>query len=204
MSVVLGQATVSGSKVNFTPPEGGFGGILAVRLGNYTGDVIVLTNINSDSPGQEYLLPFQQNVYHIENVRNPPTAVGIALGANFATASLLVEWSTDPLHDFPGTYPTSLTQAGVLSTAASAWSVNELAVPNSATTVTIPANSLRTSLTVFVDGANAVEFSNVDSGWGTNPQIAAGTGRTIDTTAAVFFRHTGATASSVQWFDTHY
>ena len=201
--IVLGVATVAGNNVTITPPEGGFGGILGARLSNYTGDVLIVTNINSDAPGQEYLLPFQQNVYKVENVRQPPKVTGQQLGSSFPTASLLVEWSTDPLTDFPGTYPVALTQAGLYGVASPAWDVHEVAVPTGSTT-TIPANSLRTSLTVYNDGSQPIEWSNVDSGWGSNAQIAAGSGRTVDTTAAIYLRSTAAGASSVQYYETHY
>jgi hypothetical protein len=204
VSIVLGKATLTGNAVTLSPPEGGFGGITAARITNYTGDVIIITNISSDSPGQEYLMPFQQNVYHIENVRTPPTAAGVQLGAAFATATLLVEWSNDPLKDFPGTYPTALTQAGIISSAAPKFNVAEVAIPADAATHTIPANPARTGLSFIVDGANAVEWNDVDSGWGTNPQAASGTGRTVDTASAVYFRATGGVASSVQYWETTY
>lgn len=203
MSLVLGKAVLAGNAVTLSPPEGGFGGITAVRLTNYTGDVLILTNISSDSPGQEYLMPFQQNVYHIENVRTPPQVVGQQLAAAFATATLLVEWSNDPLKDFPGTYPTALTQAGIISSAAPKFNVAAVAIPNDAATHTIPANGARTSMSFFVDGANAVEWNDADSGWGTNPQVQVGSGRTVDTTQAVYLRAVGG-ATSVQYWETAY
>ena len=199
----LGTVIVQGGQVIIQPPEGGFGGVKGVRLSNYTGDVIILTNVNSEEPGQEYLLPFQQNVYHIENVRTPPRALGQSLGSSFPTATLLAEWSTEPLTDFPGTYPVALTQAGILGAASPKFNVVELAVPTGSTTI-VPANPLRTSLTIFNDGSQAIEWNEADSGWGSNPQIAAGSGRTVDTTAAVYLRATAAGASSVQYYETTY
>jgi hypothetical protein len=204
VALVLGKATLVGNAVTLSPPEGGFGGVTAVRLTNYTGDVLIITNISSDAPGQEYLMPFQQNVYHIENVRTPPQVVGQQLGATFATATLLVEWSNDPLKDFPGTYPTALTQAGIISSAAPKFNVAELAIPGDSATHSIPANGARTGLSFVGDGTNAVEWNDADTGWGTNPQVAAGTGRTVDTASAVYFRAIGAAASSVQYWETTY
>ena len=195
--IVLGTATVQGNAVVITPPEGGFGGIKAVRLSNYTSDALILTNISSDSPGQEYLMPFQQSVYHIENVRTPPKVVGVTLGSSFSTASLLIEWSTEPLTDFPGTYPTAISQAPINPTTAT----DGVVVMGASATGQIPA-SARLSTTFYNVGPGVVYWS-VNSGTTLGPTTSAslpvGSGVTIDGGGIVYLK-ADSSGASVSYF----
>ncbi len=203
MTILIGSARTVNGQVTITPPAGHSGSIHAVRLSNYSGELLILTNMYSERPGREYLVPFQQMVYQIFNFQEVPTIVGILLGTAFDTARLLVEWSTEPLADFPGRYPVDLTQADLsgIGGAAPSWEVFELPVPNDAASHSIPAQITRSSLTFFNDGAVNVAYRAVDTGWGVNdPVILPGSGRTVNTTAAVFFRSLGA--GSIQWFAT--
>jgi hypothetical protein len=198
MSIVLGAAVLTGNAVTITPPEGGFGGVTAVRLSNYTGDALIVTNINSESPGQEYLLPFQQNVYHIENVRTPPKVVAQVLGSGFPTQSLLVEWSNDPLQDFPGTYPASITQAPINPANTQDGVVVMAANANGQ----IPASTSRLSTTFFNTGPGVVFWSTKSTtvlGAATSAQLPVGAGVTLDGGAVVFML-ADASGASVSWF----
>lgn len=206
MAVVLGQAVQQGSAVVITPPEGGFGGIEAVRLSNYTSDALILTNIDTDRPGQEYLLPFQQNVYRQKNVRQAPQIEAVILGNDFQTSSVLVEWSTEPLADFPGTYPVELTPALTSGVAAPAWENHGLHVLDDGTTYSIPAEPRRVSLTIINHGPAPVQLSHADNSWPHPHKVmAVGEGRTIDTTAVVYFRvQPGDGDVWVEWMETRY
>lgn len=195
--IVLGTAVVRGNVVSITPPEGGFGGIKAARLSNYTGDVLILTNISSDSPGQEYLMPFQQSVYHIENVRTPPKVVGVTLGSTFSTASLLIEWSTEPLIDFPGTYPVGIAQAPINPTIAT----DGVVVMAASATGQIPAGP-RLQTTFYNTGPGVVYWS-VNSatvlGPTTSASLPLGAGITLDGGVVVYLK-ADSSGASVSYF----
>lgn len=109
MSIFLGEATQQGTSFTITPPRG-FNGVEAVRLTNYTGEVLILSNISGVGQNDEYLMPLQQMVYHTANVSNVPQVKGTLLGNPFLTSALFVEWSDDAEQDFIGTYPVTLSQ----------------------------------------------------------------------------------------------
>ncbi len=144
MTIRLGQATVNGSTVQIKAP-GGLGTFQAVRLTNYTSVILIINGIDSDDPGsQEYLLPLQQNVYRTNNVSNIPTVTGLVTGGVEQLATVLVEWSDNPLRDFPGVYPTAIG----LPTSTPAFSTGTTFVENAAQVYTIPANPLRARLVI--------------------------------------------------------
>lgn len=197
--IVLGSATVEGSDVVIDPPVGQFGGVKAVRLTNYSPDAIKLGNVTGkNAGGQEYLMPFQQNVYGIESVRNPPTALGVVLGSGFNTESLFVEWSTEPEIDFPGTYPTALTQAPIVPAASTADGVVVMAAGANGQ---IPAQN-GTDLTFYNNGTGVVYWSRDSStvlGAGTSAQLAVGSGVTVGAGNIVYLK-ADASGASVSWF----
>ena len=203
MSIILG---VVDNNFHIIPPAGGFGGIKACRLSNYTGDALVITNINPDYPGQEYLLPFQQSVYQIENIRQPPSLSAYVLGQDFSTSNVLVEWSTEPLIDFPGTYPANLTQAFLASAGAPAFEVHTLAVPDDGATHEIPAEARRISLSFINNGTVDLRYAAFDSGWTGRPILPVGDARTVDTVQAVYFRVATPMGGDgqVQWLMTRF
>lgn len=188
MTIRIGQATVLGDQVLLAAP-GGFNTFKALRLSNFTGDAIIVRNISGTSIGEEYLLPSQSMVYHTDNVSTIPTLQGLNLGLTTVSA-VLVEWSDDPLNDFIGTYPTSITLPVVGTTA----SVSLVSLPAPGTTFTIAAQPLRVSLTVINESptvgvnAGAIEWSSVNSGWGSNPRIIVQGGRTTSGNNALYFR----------------
>lgn len=110
--IVVGTATVNSStgKVDLVAPLG-FGTARGVRLSNFTGDTITLTNIAGTSQSQEYLAPQTQMVYSTTNIGATPTAVGTSYSSDQIASNLLIEWSTDPDSDFIGTYPAALPAA---------------------------------------------------------------------------------------------
>jgi hypothetical protein len=112
MAIFLGSAEFDqqGNTFLIQPPTG-FGSVEAVRISNYTGDALILTNIVGEGSDQQYLMPFQQMVYPFENVRAIPTMTGLQFGDGINTEAVLIEWSSDPDSDFPGTYPVTLTEA---------------------------------------------------------------------------------------------
>lgn len=107
--IVVGTAVVNAStgKVELIAPMG-FGTARGVRLSNFTGDTLILTDISGTSQSQEYLAPQTQMVYPTANVGNTPFVLGYSYPPSQVAANLLVEWSTDPDADFIGTYPASL------------------------------------------------------------------------------------------------
>lgn len=107
--IVVGTAVVNPSteQVELRAPMG-FGTARGVRLSNFTGDSITLTNISGVDQSQEYLAPQTQMVYPTANVGAVPTAVGVSYPPDQIAQNILVEWSTDPDADFLGTYPAAL------------------------------------------------------------------------------------------------
>lgn len=109
--ILLGTNTIVGNVLQLKPPLG-FGGGRGVRLTNLSTDVVVLTNVSGTDQSQEYLLPRQTMVYQSANVSGTPTAYGLTLPIATVAASFYSEWSTDPLTDFVGTYPSSVRSGG--------------------------------------------------------------------------------------------
>lgn len=107
--IIIGTAVVSanGQYVTFPSPAG-FNTVLAVRIANYSGDSVQLSNIHSVQQGQELLQPQQQMVYVSPNLSAIPKAVGLTYPPAQIAAGLQVEWSTDPDSDFIGQYPVAL------------------------------------------------------------------------------------------------
>lgn len=204
MAIVLGAVD---DNFNIIPPQGGFGGIDGCRIANYTGDALIITNIDTERPGQQYLMPFQQMVYRIENLRQPPSIDALILGRDFSTSQVLVEWSTEALNDFAGVYPVDLTQAALTAgLAAPQWGTHTLTVADDGATHTIPADTKRVSLTLINRGTKNVQLSAWDSGWPhPNRFIAPGEGRAIPTLAAVYTRVAAGDGDQiVEWFETRY
>jgi hypothetical protein len=197
MTIRLGESTVSGTNVELKAP-GGFGTFQAIRLTNYTANVLIITGIDSDDPGsQEYLLPLQQNVYRTNNVGNIPKVTGINLGALTAVPTVLVEWSDNPLKDFPGIYPTAIG----IGVATPSVNIVRVALSLAFTTYVIPGNPFRKRISIFnacdyvaatdytipgVDGR--AEWTATNTGWGSVPLIPQGCERIIETTAPLYFR----------------
>lgn len=195
--IILGTAAVVGSKVQINFPTG-FGGIQAVRLTNYTADVIVLQDITGAGDGsQEYLMPFQTSVYESVSTRTPPTAYGQTLGTGFATSQLFVEWSTDPTADFPGTYPSALTEAPL----APSNSTDGVIVLAANATGSIPAGN-RLSTTFYNNGAGVVYWSTNSAtvlGPTTSASLASGAGITLSGGVTVHLK-ADASGASVSYF----
>lgn len=186
MAVVLGDAQLQGSVVNISPPEGAFGGIEAVRLSNYTGAALILTDIDAEQPGQQYLMPFQQMVYKIQNFRQPPKITALFLGSDFDTETLLVEWSTSALADFPGVYPCTLTQADISAPDAPDIARVTLRHLNGVDTEIVTANARRHSVTVVNAGTTGILWNSKDD-FTDQPTIAPGSGRTMEYKGALYF-----------------
>ena len=200
MTIRLGSAVLSGTSVTIQPPSG-FNAVGAVRLTNYTGEVLTLDNITGEDPSLEYLMPLQQMVYHTKNVSKVPVILGLVLGAGFPLAQLFVEWSDNPLEDFPGTYPAQITQVDAFATALK---TATLALPLVGTTYSIAADPQRDSLTIVNAGSTDVEWHQSDAGWGTNPVIVPTSGRSVGSGSspfkgAVYFR-THAVNGLLEWF----
>ncbi len=201
--IVIGSATISAdqSKVTINSP-GGFGAYRGVRLTNYTANILILSNIASESQGQsqEFLLPLQQMVYHTANVQAVPTVTVFGIEGSLQVApSVLVEWSTTPLDDFQGTYPVTIGTPSATPYAC----VNLYTVPAGANTAVLSANPFRRSLTFInqtVPGADLPALTGIFWAttnlpvWSTStaPIVPVQAGRSIDTTAALYFHVTGS------------
>ena len=205
--IVIGSSTISanGSVVTINSP-GGFGAYEGVRLTNYTANILILTNISGNEQGQsqELLLPLQQMTYHTKNVSTVPTVTVFGIEGTLQVApQVLVEWSTNPLDDFIGTYPVTI---GTPSAAPYTY-VTQYTLPPSGVTSNIGANPFRKSIT-FINhtqdasaAASGILWSNTDNAmnWVGPPYTAGlidtGSGRTVETTSPLFFRPTGAPAA---------
>lgn len=182
MTIFIGTAIVTSNppSVIIDSPTGGFGGIEAARISNYTGELLEMFNVTGDAPtSTQYLLPFQSNVFQMHNVRQPPIIVAAGLGTSFDTEAVLVEWSTDPRIDFPGTYPVGLTEAALLATGNKAYNVRVDVAAGAATlayhgqafalvppTVTatellLPVNDQRLDATIVNEGTTILRYSNL-------------------------------------------
>ena len=112
----IGQTSQQGSGLVLLPVPAGFDSVHAVRLTNYTTKPILLTNISSVEQSQEILPPLTAMVYKSPNTSDYPRMTGVAVGAVAAAtpaaiaAGVLVEWASDAVNDFLGTYPYSLSQ----------------------------------------------------------------------------------------------
>lgn len=199
MTIFLGSVTQQGNRLGISPPAA-LSSVKAVRIANVTSDVLILNNIAGNGQSQEYLLPLQQGVFKTEGVQQIPTIYGQALGDALPLSQIFVEWSDDPLADFPGTYPTTLS---ALSATAPSFVSGVVTMTNANQTYIIPQNVLRTSLTFVNTSATAnVMWLPADkaSPWtGTNPTLAPNAGITLDTSAAVYLQSTTAGAQ-VTWY----
>jgi hypothetical protein len=203
--IVVGEAVVQGGKVVITPPTLGFGAVRAVRLTNYTANVLIVSNISGIDQSQEYLLPLQQMVYESLNTSGVPSISVKDIGAAIsAPPTVLVEWSTDPLPDFPGTYPTTI---GEPSGAPYLYADSGLIQQDTGISfnyMSIGQNPFRTSLTI-VNNNYGAGFDGIVSWYGgTVPPssalagavIPAGGGRTINSTAPVYVGVRGTDAAT--------
>lgn len=111
MTIRLGATTFNQENDTLViKPPTGFNGANALRITNYTVDVIILQNITGTNPGdRQYIMPFQQTVFEIETVQDYPTMKGQQLGVDIPQEQVLVEWADNGLDDFEGTYPTQVT-----------------------------------------------------------------------------------------------
>ncbi len=199
--IILGEATIGSDGVQIKSPSG-FNTVSAVRLTNYSGDVITLVNINGVDQSVEYLMPLQQMVYPIATVQTIPVLKALSLGNNVVVETVLVEWSTDPLEDFQGTYPVALTEVGVtfLQARDAVSAGNLLALPLINTTYTVPAAvGQRSSVTVINAGTTNIEWSSTDGTWGTHAIILPSSSRTINANVPLYFR-TAAINGLLEWF----
>ena len=188
MTIRLGTATLQGTELQLQAP-GRTNTFTALRLTNYTAEVFVLNNISSVQMGEEYLFPLQQMVYRVENVSAVATITGASLGIFTSVPAVYAEWSDDPLTDFPGTYPTSVTANPI----AIHLSITTLALTTAATTYSVPANPNRTALTIINASGGAlpdgrIQWSSDDASWTTAPFLARGVGRVVNATSPVYFR----------------
>jgi hypothetical protein len=211
MTIRLGEAIVQGTGVRLKAP-GQFGLFEAVRLTNYTADVLILNGIDSEDPAdQQYLLPLQQNVYKTSNTSNIPEVIGMSLGGLTSVPTVLAEWSDNPLKDFPGTYPTAIGLG--IATPAVTVAREATGFITAGVTYTLAGNPFRKRVTLFNAGdfetadfaplpvVSGLEWSSADSGWGTNPVIAQGDSRVVETTAPLYFRAlTGQVCSGHQTY----
>lgn len=199
MTIFIGSVTQQGNKLGISPPAA-LSSVKAVRVANITSDVLILNNIAGNGQSQEYLLPLQQAVYKTEGVQQIPTLYGQALGDALPLSQIFVEWSDDPLADFPGTYPTTLSQ---LSATAPSFVNGIVTLTNANQTYNIPQNVLRTSITFVNTSTSAVVMwlpADKASPWtGTNPSLQPNAGVTLNTSAEIFLQSTTAGAT-VMWY----
>lgn len=201
MTVFLGSVTQQGSK-NYISPPAALTSVEAVRITNITSDVLVLSNVAGNGQSLEYLLPMQQAVYKSEGSQQIPTVYGVTLGNVLPNSQIFVEWSDDPLNDFPGTYPTTI---GSLAATAPGFENGVVTMANANTTYSIPANPNRLSLSFTNTGSVPVMWlpTNPASPWaGTNPTIAAGNGVELNTSAVVYLQSTSAGGQVTYWGET--
>lgn len=207
--IVIGSATITPdqSKVTINSP-GGFGAYRGVRLTNYTANILILTNISSEGQGQsqELLLPLQQMVYHTANIQAVPTVQVFGVEGSLQVApSVLVEWSTTPLDDFQGTYPVTIGTPSATPYAC----VNLYTVFPGGNTSVLSANPFRRSVTFInqtVPGADAAAITGILWAvtnlpvWNatTAPLIPVQAGRTVDTTAALYFFPSGSATNGTK------
>ena len=92
MTISLGSSVVNpDGSVSLVAPVG-FASTAAVRLTNYTSELLIINNINPAEIGsQEYLAPLQQNVYACVNKSKLPNLQGVSLGTVISTSGVLVE-----------------------------------------------------------------------------------------------------------------
>lgn len=205
--ITVGQAVLQGSKVVLAPPSLGWGAVRAVRLTNYTQNVLILTNLSGQSQSQEYLLPLQQNVYESANVGVPPSITVLDVGGGIVTPpTVLVEWSTAPLDDFIGSYPTVI---GAPSGTPYAYVSLEHVQPASSGPTTfsymsIGANPFRKSITIVNDtdplsvpGTGGLRWATSPASFlitpspGIAPIMAVGSGRTLEYTGPIYIGFDG-------------
>jgi len=201
--IILGKATIAPQGVIIdTQDISGFNTVAAVRLSNYSGDVITLRNISGQDQSEEYLMPLQQMVYPSANIRNIPTLEALSLGNAIVVETVLVEWSTDPLVDFQGTYPVPLTEVGTVfltpenNPAVTAGDVLELTTAD--TTYDIPGYVFRHSITVINNGSTNIQWSTVDAGW-PHATILPGSSRTLNAPNTLYFQ-SDADGGTLEWF----
>jgi hypothetical protein len=205
--IILGSATITPAGVVIdTNDVAGFNTVTGVRLSNYSGDVITLQNISGQDQSEEYLMPLQQMVYPSANIRNIPVLKALSLGNAIVVETVLVEWSTDPLNDFQGTYPVALTEVGTVfltpenNPAVSAGEV--LLLPTANTTETIPGYVFRHSITVINNGTTNIAWSTDPTGrgdWSTQAVILPGSSRTLNSGVTLYFQ-SDADGGTLEWF----
>jgi hypothetical protein len=205
--IILGSAkvTANGQTVTIARPPGSEGPnspYQAVRLTNFTSDVLVLTNIGGTVQSQEYLAPLATMVYHSEPSGPIPTIVGQALGANLPLTAVLVEWSTDPDNDFIGTYPyTNPVLPAASQASAPFFNMGLVTLTTHGDPYEINPNPSRLSLTMVNEGAAVVNVYN-NVGLAGHPfPIAPGGSLTLNTTQGVWLS-SGTDAQSVSWIAT--
>lgn len=109
--IVPGKATVVNGTVQIKAPFG-FNSVAAVRLANYLTNSVLVSGLEGDNQSIHTLLSVQQMVYVTRNVNTPATLMSTGTDTPAAVAAgIVVEWSTDPEHDFVGVYPAQLSVA---------------------------------------------------------------------------------------------
>lgn len=194
MTIYIGSAEIQGDQIVIQSPVG-FNSVEAVRLTNYSGDAIIVRNIQGDGLSAEYLMPYQQMVYSATNVSNIPTLFGLVLGTALPTDSVLVEWSTAADDDFIGTYPVTLTQAPII-TPSNQYAFSKYITLAANASHTEDANSTRASATIVNHGPGQIYWGGstqaVDN---TFPPIDVGSARTINNGAGLTVLADGSGAS---------
>jgi len=198
--IVPGQATVVGSDVTITSP-GQFNVFQSVRLTNYTNMVLILTNIDGTSQSQEYLLPLQQMVYPFRNIQKVPTITTLSVGGGINTPpTVLVEWSTDPVSDFLGTYPTTIGAPSGVPYFYVSYLITNFSASVPLYTV-IGANPFREQIQLINHYSGDIRWSTEritsSSDWTTKPPITSGTSRTLVSTGAIYLEPVASDTTQV-------
>lgn len=151
--IVIGSVDLSG---HIIAPLG-FGTARGIRLSNISPVPMIISNITGVEQSQEYLHSGAQMVYSSTNVSMVPT-VSSSLSPSVTAALLHVEWSTDPVNDFVGTYPATVNPGSVqaYSSPVSVGTVSTLLVPSVTgkviTPLTIIAFKINSSNLMLQDG----------------------------------------------------
>lgn len=157
MTIYLGEvdANLVSNQFQLKPPLG-FSAVDSLRLTNYTGDVIVIRNIQGDGQSSEYLMPYMQMVYRTVNTSAIPTFAGFVLGNGVNPNLVLAEWSTEGNQDFIGTYPLAVAVPPIVSGSGSNWTGNTTTVVAAGGVQSVPTDLARLSTTIINNGPAAI------------------------------------------------
>lgn len=155
MTIRLGASTFNQNNdtLEIQPPAG-FNTVNALRITNYTVDVLILTNImGNNNSDRQYLMPLEQMVFAVENVQTLATMQGLQLGADIEQERVLIEWADNGLDDFEGTYPVFVT---ILPQFTDTNWQGDTETIDMAGSLTVPANPRRQSTTIVNESTTAV------------------------------------------------